>query len=194
MNTITKKWVVISIACIAVGTISTGIIWVFSKQQEEKQPPTYNPQQIATPTASSSTPPVRVADNEAKTYRNEEWGFEFQYPRDWKVGEDSFVTYNVKFNVQLFPIAGQYKASFPILINIVSSDFAKHTFLGFNATTSTVAVDGVLGIKYEYEFEGLPEVAIVLPFGQYSIIIGTGSKEDYEDVFNQIANSFKLLK
>ncbi|MBI5401684.1 hypothetical protein HZB05_02550 [Candidatus Wolfebacteria bacterium] len=49
-----------------------------------------------------------------------------------------------------------------------------------------------MGSKYEYEYEGLPKIAIILPFGQYKMILG--AYKDYEDVFNQVISSFKFLK
>lgn len=188
---------VISIACIAIGILATSIIWVLSKQQEEKQPPAYNSQQITTPTASSSTPPIRVADNAAKTYRNEDWGFEFQYPESLVIKENVFTSYYSKFNFQVeyWNKEGKYLSVFDA--NVVLPEFANQTFLGVNATTSIVIVNGVKGIKYEYEFEGLPEVAIVLPMGQYKIILGIGGSAkfyNHQNDFDKILNSFKFLK
>lgn len=130
-----------------------------------------------------------------KTYRNEQFGFEFQYPQDLIIRENSFVSYYSKFNLEVVVKKGEYRDP-AFLVNIVLPEFADHTFLGVGATTSTVTIDGVSGIKYEYEFEGLPEIAIVLPLGQYKVILGMeGATKpyEYEDTFNQILASFKFL-
>ena len=79
----------------------------------------------------------------------------------------------------------------PILINIVLPEFAEYTFSNQGTIASPIVVDGVSGVKYEYEFEGTPEIDIVLPFGQNRLIIGT--KRKYEVVFTQIVESFNFL-
>jgi hypothetical protein len=107
------------------------------------------------------------------------------------VRENSFGSPNSKFNVEIVP-PRQRDLNDSILINIVLPAFADRAFLGVGASTSTATVDGIAGMKYEFEFEGLPEVGIVVPLGQYRMIIGTEKRD--EDVFNGVLASFKIVK
>ncbi|OGM96571.1 hypothetical protein A2333_02540 [Candidatus Wolfebacteria bacterium RIFOXYB2_FULL_49_7] len=192
MDTITKKWLFIAIVFVAIGILIIATIWVFYERHDKKLLPVgYSPQVVALTT--SSTPITKIASNEikTKTYRNAEWGFEFQYPENWVVKEKTFGSYYSKFNLEIVP-PGKIELFDPIVVNIVSPEFTNHTFLGLNTTNTVSEVDGVSGIKYEYEFEGLPEVDIVLPLKENKMIIGT--KKKFEYVFNQIVSTFKFLK
>ncbi len=143
------------------------------------------------PEASSTIPTPAGSATGTKTYANAEYGFELQYPSDWTVRENSFGSYNSKFNVELVP-PRQRDLNDSILINIVLPAFAERAFLGTGASTSTATVDGMAGIKYEYEFEGMPSVDIVVPLGQNRMIIGTEKRD--EDVFNGVLTSFKFVR
>ena len=127
-----------------------------------------------------------------KTYRNQEWGFEFQYPKDWVIKENTFGSYYSKFNMLIRPTTGWY-SRFPVSVNVVLSEFPERSFQGVEKITSEVVVDGVPGVKYQYEFEGSQETAIILPLGEYKLILGMDN-ERYLDEFNQILASFKFLK
>jgi hypothetical protein len=81
----------------------------------------------------------------------------------------------------------------PVLVNIVLPEFADRTFQGVKRIVSETTVAGVTGIKYEYEFEGEPETAIVLPFGEYKMILGM-TTNNYRNAFDQVLATFKLLK
>jgi len=141
---------------------------------------------------STSTPTIPVL----KTYHNEEFGFEFQYPADWTLHPS--VLKNPLSKFELIGTAPEEKVPNTIipsiLVNIVTPDFADRASISFknlNASTSTVIVGGVEGTKYEYEFESIPQIAIVLPFGEYRMILG--ARKEYEGVFNQILSTFQFL-
>ncbi len=142
------------------------------------------------PTSPNLSPPT-TPQSESEVYRNTDWKFEFQYPKKWIILEKSFGSRSSKFNVVASPDMGEYDPP-PFLVNVVFPDFADNTFLGSNPTTSTVTVDGVVGIEYQYDFEEHQETAIVLPLGEYKVILGT--REPYESKFNQIVSTFKFLK
>lgn len=145
--------------------------------------------QEAEPLQSTSTPGTQL-------YRNEKWGFEFEYPNDWSLHPNVFSSPFSKFNL----IGATPKEKVPntiipsLLINIVTPDFADDAAVNFNrlkASTSIAVVADVKGTKYEYEFASIPQIAIDLPFGEYRILLG--ATKDNEDIFNQILASFKFL-
>ncbi|PIT97341.1 hypothetical protein COT77_01995 [Candidatus Berkelbacteria bacterium CG10_big_fil_rev_8_21_14_0_10_41_12] len=130
-----------------------------------------------------------------KTYRNEEWEFEFRYPENWSFHEDTFYSPFSKFNLAGAPIGERYQIDPPLLINIVTLDFADSYVINMKnlgATTSDLIVGGIRGTKYEYIFESIPQVDINLSLGEYLMILGT--KKQYEDIFNQILATFKFLE
>lgn len=129
-----------------------------------------------------------------KTYTNAEYGFEFQYPEDWVLKENTFESYYSKFNIW---VKAREDESLYLAfgVNVVLPEFPERSFNRIEKTISKVIVDNVEGVKYEYEFEGFPEIAVILPFGQYKMILGTGGDgKQYPEEFNQILASFKFLK
>jgi len=128
-----------------------------------------------------------------KTYKNTEFGFEFQYPKGWTFHENTFGSPFSKFNlVGASPEENGLPDPIdsPLLINIVTPDFANKAFYDLKGSNITIA--GISGKKYEYEYEGVSEIGIDLPFGEYHMLLG--AKKGYEDIFNQILASFKFLK
>lgn len=183
--------VLISLAALCVLVVAFVIVKKYTHQPPAQAPTVVT---VAAPTSTAST--QATSTSETKIYRNEQWGFEFQYPINLIVRENTFGGYYSKFNVEIVAKQGKYLDTV-LLVNVVLPEFADRTFLSMSATTSTVIIAGISGIKYEYEFEGLPEVAIVLPFEQYKVILGReGStmQHEYDNYVNQIFTSFKFLK
>ena len=80
--------------------ILAGVGWYyFAIQKGVKETPTVSEEHPSPPTQATTTP-------ETKLYRNEEWGFEFEYPEGWKVKENSVRTSSSKFNLTLSPLEG----------------------------------------------------------------------------------------
>lgn len=196
MANMNKKWLFLITTLVALGVLIIATLML--KGQVAQEPFSQNqPSPSIAPTAPSTSSVPATSTIETKTYRNTEYGFEFQYPSDLVVRENTFRSYYSKFNLQVeyWDKEGKYLSVFDV--NIVLLEFADRTFLGSGATTSTVIVNGISGIKYEYEFESLPEVAVVLPFGQYKVILGIGGSSKFyghESTFNQVLASFKFLK
>lgn len=170
-------------------------IWIFIYRSIQKE---LSPAPISTSMFQLSTVPAPATEStntiaKMKIYRNTEWGFEFQYLEDWAVEENYFKNYYSKFNLKVTPVKERHTKE-PVAINIVLPEFADSSFRSVEKTTSEIIINGVSGIKYEYEFGGRQEIAIILPLGDLRIIIGTDDKQYYEDVFNQILTSFKFLK
>ncbi len=134
--------------------------------------------------------------SELQKYINTEYGFEFEYPENWKLEENSFYSPFSKFNLQGDSSAENYNPFSPsFIVNIVTPDFADRAVVSFrnmNARTSIVIIAGTQGIKYEYEFESVPRIAIDLPFSEYRMLLGADRAQ--EDIFNQTLASFKFLK
>ena len=165
-------------------SISSVVIWWFLNLNHQ----TNNEQlgQTTTPSDQNET------QGQNKTYRNTEFGFEFQYPQDWEVKENTFGSYYSKFNLVVNPKAVR-SSNFTVSINIVLPEFPERSFQNVEKTATEVTVDGVSGVKYQYEFESSQETAIVLPLGEYKVILGTDN-EQYVDTFNQVLSTFKFLE
>ncbi|MFQ6118996.1 MAG: PsbP-related protein [Methanosarcinales archaeon] len=178
-----KKVLAIPLIFLVIGIVAW---FVYQYQQQEPENITGSPPDSEQNLNSTST---------LKTYRNEEFGFEFQYPEGWSFHENTFYSPFSKFNlVGASPEeSGRPDPLAPsLLINIVTPDFVDRAFYDLENIASEINVRGVIGSKYEYEYEGSFKIAIILPFGQYKIILG--AYKVYEDIFNQILTSFKFLK
>lgn len=169
------------------------VVLIFSKyyyaQKESSPEPTSTQSSVPQVPTSITTTSMMP---ETKIYRNEEWGFEFEYPENWKLEENSFYSPFSKFNLQGDSSAENYNPFSPsFIVNIVTPDFADRAFYDLKNVASNVVVAGVKGIKYEYEFEGIPRIGIDIPFGDYRVLLGTD--KGHEDVFNQVIDSFVFL-
>lgn len=129
--------------------------------------------------------------SELKSYKNEKFGFEFRYPSDWKIMENTFWSPVSKFNLIVVPVEGGYLPD-PVFVNITTPEFANRAFLDLEDKATEVNIGGVKGKRYEYEFESLNQISIHLPFDEYHILLG--AKKAYEDIFNQVLSSLKFLK
>lgn len=183
-----------------IATIVCGLvlaILTFTRSHKQSPPP-QNPSPLPAPSLiiPTSTPDTNISSTTTastsglKTYRNEQWDFEFQYPENWTFEENTVYSPFSKFNVIGHPLSGIYITD-PIVVNVVIPDFAERQFSDLNSIASTT-VSGATGEMYEYSFEGTKEIAIILPFEQYKLILG--AKKPYKDVFNQVLASFKFLK
>ena len=162
--------------------IAATVMWYYLSLQERTE-------EVYTP-ISTIQPTVTL---ETKLYRNEEWGFEFQYPESWSFHPNTFYNPFSKFNlVGASPGENNYPDPLApsVLVNVVTPDFADHAFTDLKNTASEVT--GVMGLKYKYEYEGLIKIAVVLPFGPYVMILS--SYETHENVFNQVISTLKFLK
>ena len=180
---------------ITLAVVLVGIGWYyFAAQKEVEESPA-----ISNETPSPST--QATTTSETKLYRNEEWGFEFEYPEKWVINrEHKSLTYYSKFFLEMsLPVIiddvdKEEKFDSTFLVNIVLPEFIR----GFNnleKTSSDITVAGVQGIKYEYKYQGFSHTAVILPFGQYKMILATGNgSKQYLDEFNQILASFKFLR
>lgn len=172
---------------IMLGFISAWI-FIFRPIQKELSPAVSIPPSIVS-TSTGTT-------QQTKTYRNTEWGFEFEYPEDWSFQINRYRSQFSKFELLGDSSAENYNPFNPaFIVHIVTPEFASNATMSFrnlNARISVVTVAGTGGTKYEYEFESIPQIAIDIPFGEYRMLLGADI--DHEDDFNKILASFKFLK
>lgn len=170
--------------------------WILSRKPGGISP-VQNPVSPLAVLITSSTPPTQASSTTGlKTYRNTDFGFEFQYPDKWSFEVGSFYSPFSKFNLQGDSSAKDYNPLLPVfLLNVVMPDFADSVIMGWRQSgsiESEIVVGDVHGKKFEYT-KPHPGVSIILPFGKYGIILATKNK-DHEDIFNQILATFKFLK
>lgn len=181
MNIVNRKWLVVVIILIVFGILIAVAGWMFNRQPAHQVAPFV-----------SFTPPTPVSNTDGmKTYINAEFGFEFHYPQNWEVKENIYGSPFSKFNLIVTPTQEKYLPD-PILFNITTLEFVSRSFSDLEDTVTKVVVGGIVGKKYEYEFESMQRISIILPFGEYQIILGT--EKQYESIFNQVLATFKLLK
>lgn len=174
---------------VVLGIIAISSAWFFIKHNQPKNQNNIssNPSVQTSQTATSSIV-------ETKTYTNKEFGFEFQYPKDWMVTEGTFSSPSSLFNLEISPSEeGTSSLGMGLInpiINIVTAKFGDNAFKSADKE-SDITVGGVKGKRYEDRYEVFYGIDILLPFGQNRIILGTEKR--YENVFNGIITSFKFL-
>ncbi len=127
-----------------------------------------------------------------RRYENEEWGFAFEYPEDWLVKENYFENYYSQFNILVTPIT-ESRWDDPILINIVTPDFVRSSFLAYQDQKTATVFKGRKADMYNYEWQEMGMTDFIVPnFGNYSLILG--SNEYYETEFAHFLDTFEFLE
>jgi hypothetical protein len=149
------------------------------------------------PSAATSTTSSDAAEHPGmKLYRNDEYGFEFWYPQELTIRENSFYSPNSKFNLDVILKDGKHDISV-FSLNVASPEFADTTFSGYPATTTSVTVNGISGTRYDYFYEGLPEIAVILPLTQNKAILGIDGEAKpnwHPEIFESILDTFEVQK
>jgi len=187
MILISKKTLIISITLIALAGFGAWFVYQYKQELENRVRSLPKSEQELNLTLTPVTSTL-------KTYRNEQFGFEFQYPEGWSFHENTFGGPFSKFNLVGAALEenGRPNPIFPsLLVNIVTPDFVERQFADLKNIATKISVGGVDGEKYEYT-DQVAEVVIILPFRQYKMILN--AKKEHEDIFNQILASFKFLK
>lgn len=143
------------------------------------------------PTATSSNSTTAVNESATNVYRNDEWGFGFEYSDDWRVSENSFSGYYTQFSLTLFPVEGKYYGR-PVLIHIVESEFVDNSFKNLDKTEETIEIDGISGVKYTYDWKGDTQTAVIVPIEEYQMILGTNGR--YPELYDDFIESFEFIE
>lgn len=131
-----------------------------------------------------------------KTYRNTEYGFEFNYPANYPLYENTFTNGGTKFSlITSSPKEDGYPNSIipPLALTVVTKDFANNVVLNVNSlkpTISDVLLGGIKAKKYSYT-ANIKETAIIVPFEENFIILS--SRGGYDSVFNEVVSSFQFV-
>lgn len=187
-----KKTLIILVILVIIAGFSGWFIFSYQKL-ENKKDTDFNQVNQESNKQSGSLP--KEEQNSATTpalkiYSNKQFGFEFRYPADWEIRENVFGSPASKFNLNIVPNTERYLPD-PVLINIVTPSFGDRAFQDLENIASKITVGGISGKRYDYKFEGMQRISILLSFGELRIILG--SEQRYEAVFNQILSTFKFL-
>src|SRR5258708_5286882 len=107
-----------------------GIIGAAASVGKSRENPTVQNTESSPPVVTTTPSAGTTSTNGQKTYTNNEYGFEFQYPHDWSIFEEPHgLGFYSKFELVAAPNVGESNEN-PFLINVVLPEFADRTFLG----------------------------------------------------------------
>ena len=159
-------------------------IWMLDKQPVQEPNPS-----VTTPTSTPSKTPG------TKIYKNTEFGFEFEYSKDWPLRTDVFYSRYSPFNLAGGPLGKEflfYAPLPPFFVSVVTPEFVDHAYYITKNSAVETKVGGVAGLEYKYKTEWVSNTTIILPLREYRIILG--AIKEYENDFNKILASFHFLK
>lgn len=187
MITINKKILFILIILIALICFTALLFWQYKQELKNKTADLSKNEQNLTTTTTPATSSLKI-------YRNEEWGFEFEYPKDWRIKENAFGSAVSMFNLVIEQIDTAHLPR-PIRINVLPNDWIEQVQKSFEADgieLVKVQINGIDGIRYEHADEGLSQIDFLISKDEYWIVVG--GKKKYIDTLNQVLGSFKFLK
>ncbi len=193
----TKRVYIIAVALLMILLLGVGL-WMFFK-------PSLQPEQ---PLAATTTPDVEQAGNNetntnnqtdtpstSKTYKNDEWGFGFEYPNDWEIRTPAFHSAASLFNLALDPV-DKHDAEV-IVLNISPKDWVEKALVKMKArgvVVENITFSGRDALRID-DKDGLGRsatITLIVVDGEYWIDI-TGVKS-YGNLYNQILDSFTFTK
>lgn len=156
-------------------------------------PPIVNGQQEGDGGMTTNAPSQKNYNTpaESSVYRNVEFGFEFAIPDGWQVHENPYGSPYSYFNLILSPLKEKATYLEPVAVNIVKPEFIGMSYRDLKPIDDTVVLDGVKGVKYQYDFEGGQNTDLIFPRKQDTFMIGF--RNGYDDIFNQVISSFKFM-
>lgn len=153
---------------------------------------------VAGQTAQEQNQPsetIGVSTSSKNVYRNEEWGFQFEYPEGWELLENTFKAASSKFNLVL-DVKTEKGLPRPIFINVTDYNWGVkvlESMTNEDFEISEVVVGGKVAKKHRSDDMGLPlDSYFVLINNEYWINIA--GKDGYEKEFNLVLESFEFLE
>ena len=128
-----------------------------------------------------------------KHYRNEEYGFEFDFPADWTLKQPAFGnTPTVLFNLEI--INQPRILPNPILIGILREDRTSAIISKEEEQDNIekVIINGIEWKKNMSPSDGLPHIHYLFNLREYWIDVG--GKTQYEGVLDDILSTFKFIE
>ncbi len=138
-------------------------------------------------------------DGDVKTYRNDEWGFAFEYPADWEIREPAFGSKVSLFNMAVEPT--EYVVVDAILINITPDSWmipAMRDMRSDGVIFFEVSLSGHTAYQYDSFISGAPSVAYLIPRnGTWFNIKGKKdmlyAPREHESIMFEIIRSLQLF-
>lgn len=150
----------------------------------------------ATNTAPETATPAPTATTSGfKTYRNEEWGFAFDYPEDWVIKENTFRSYSSRFNVVLQP-KESIRLPEPVMLVVSFDDWAQRVFASVHKRAGTIATTTIQGFStsyFETEEMGVPATTYLIQITNDRWFIVSGKTDpEYDKVLQHVLSSLEF--
>ncbi len=173
------------VALIALGAF----VWFKKGQQPE---PTEKMVVINTSTTTNQNINSTTNNPVFKTYRNEEWGFEFQYPLEAEINHKQPFYKNDGLNLTITnPPPNNNLITVGFFINDWSKDNLIVKLLNQNIVSEASMHNGI-AYKYEADFGSGYNIEYLIPKGRYWVII-SGEKEN-QKVIDAVFSSLKFFE
>lgn len=144
--------------------------------------------------ASKQETEAETVSIENKTYRNEDWGFQFEYPSDWEVRSPAFGS-----SISLFNLAIEPKENFQIkamTLNITPKTWIEDALIKMEnrgVQVQEITLFNLPALQLEDTNMGRESISfLILIDNEYWIDI-TGIKV-HEKTLNQILDSFEFIE
>jgi hypothetical protein len=201
----TKKTLFVIGVCVVVAAVAAIVLYQKAPlTRQATQTPTSTQYTVQNTTTTNALPHIASTSTTADTatdhkgmklYRNEEFGFEFWYPENWEIMENSFKSPYSKFNFEVIKIDGKYTNLFDGM-NLVTKDFYDNFLVNSetdNSEVTDITLGSVFGKQFHYTNEyGLLKTDITFPIGKHFAIFFVERKREKE--LHQILSTFKFLK
>ncbi|MCL5666877.1 MAG: hypothetical protein M1383_03845 [Patescibacteria group bacterium] len=166
---------------------------------------------------SSLSPSIELDTNNWKIYRNEEYGFEFKYPGDWKIRPEGNVitltTPQYDFNMTSEP--GQGKILVMVLDNLkslsiqdwltqspdflsqseaikINTEAEKNSWPGVGYDQQSVVMGGKTALKQNLDGEGGSNLNLIVPIGNKIMVVSLVSDYQLSHV-QSLVDTFNLI-
>jgi len=197
------KILLVIFGVIMISAVGYGI-WKMNQDKKisSKTPELVTPQKVQT---------QEIDTSDWKTYRNEEYGFEMKYPKEWKVTEvpEFGVLFEDEYSEEKWPgvdISSPNMASYrppeeAEIVEWVKKEFGYLEERGYGRIpiAPNIEVDGTLGVKIQscppptIEARCIDIIFIKKRNKLFEIQLNDSDKKELENLYNQILSLLKFL-